>query len=136
MTERRGQPTNRDIQALIEGLTARFEATERERDAYRVSQGALSGQVANTLRVLGEAIERIEDRLGEEPDSDGNGGRGLVGDVRRQRKDIQSLLDIRRMAMGAVVAVSLFGALIVLGVTQWVENVVDGTKAAAAAVKK
>lgn len=113
------QASHNDLQADIRELAAQF-ATYREESAKTMRA------FAEAARVTSEAVERIEDRLGEEPDSDGQGGRGLIGDLRRQGRDMRSLMDLRKFGMGAVMGVSLFGALIILGVIHWVEGLVKG----------
>lgn len=119
-------PTNNDIMRLLEDLTRKFEASERDRASHRDRTSDAMQRLAETSRITAEAVEKIEEKLGEEPNSDGSGGKGLIGDLRKHGRDLQSLLDLRRMALGAVAAVTLFGTLIVLGAVQWIEGIVKG----------
>lgn len=68
-------------------------------------------------------VRDLSVKLGEEPDADGKGGRGLIGDVRKMGRDVSQLMDLKKMGMGAVAAVVFFGALILLGVTHWIQSI-------------
>lgn len=109
--------------ARFDDLLERFDRTEQERSAWRAHHDQAINTLSRTVAVVSETVESIEQKLGEEPDSDGNGGRGLIGDVRKQHRDIQGLLNLRSMAVGAVAAVSLFGALIIAGVIHFIQNI-------------
>lgn len=71
---------------------------------------------ANMLMVVNGRLDTIEKRLGQEPDSDGKGGKGLIGDVR-------ALMNLRSTFWGAVAAAVLFGPILVLGLVQWVQSI-------------
>lgn len=104
-------PTNRDIIRQIEALV---EAVDT---------------LASSAGVTAAAVTAIKDKLGDEPNSDGSGGKGLIGDLRKTSRDVGALMDLRRTALGFIAAVTLFGALIVLGATKWIEGIVTGAKA-------
>lgn len=92
------------------------------------------GHITRALGVVGEAVEKIEDKFGVEPDSDGNGGRGLIGDMRKTARDVQGLVDLRNKGIGAVAAVSLFGVLIIAGIVFWIQKVAPAAKAKVSAL--
>jgi hypothetical protein len=124
------QASHNDLQADIRALSNRFEKAEAERAAYREDTARTLRAMADSLRVTGEALEAIETKLGEEPDSDGNGGRGLIGDVRRSARHIQDLMGLQKVGKGVFATVgvffTVFGGLIVLGVGKWIVDLVGG----------
>lgn len=118
--------SNLEISRQLAALSARLDDEARDREAYRQAQAKRDETLHRILSVHGEAIERVEVKLGEEPDSDGNGGRGVIGDLRRTARDMRALMDLRAKGMGAIAAIGLFAAVIMLGVTHWVEGLVKG----------
>lgn len=81
----------------------------------------------NAMTVLRAELKRdthsLHVKLGKEPNSDGSGGEGLIGDFRKVTADVRSLMDLRSKGLGFIAAVALFGALIMLGVVQFIQNV-------------
>lgn len=69
-------------------------------------------------------FDRLEERIGESNDA-GTGGTGLTGEVMRTRTQVQGLLDLRAAGKGIMFALALFGGLLILGVQQWVHNLLD-----------
>lgn len=59
------------------------------------------------------------------PSDDGKGGSGLWGEVRRTQVDLAALTALRNQGVGLIAAVGLFGVLIVLGVKQWIAQVMS-----------
>lgn len=97
-------------------LARRLHDTERRQQTDR--QNA-NDQLAKVNTGLADVVEK----LGHEPDSDGRGGTGLIGDTRKMARDLRGLMDLKTMGVGAVGAVTLFGALILLGLIHWVQAV-------------
>lgn len=108
------------IKALSDQFTAHTAQTARDRDMLAKAIGGLS----NT-------VQGLSDHLGEEPDTEGHGGSGLTADVRKLSRDLRTIIDLRNKGLGAVGAVVVFGALIILGVTRWVENIANTVARAA-----
>lgn len=125
-----GQASHNDLQADIRALSARFEKAEADRATYREETAKTLRAMAESLVINGSALEAIEIKLGEEPDSDGNGGRGLIGDVRRAARHIQDLMGLQKVGKGVFATVgvffTVFGGLIVLGVGKWIVDLVKG----------
>lgn len=97
-------------------LARRLHDTERRQQTDR--------QNANDqLSKLNEGLDDVVAKLGCEPDSDGRGGRGLIGDQRKMARDLRGLMDLKTMGVGAVGAVTLFGALILLGLVHWIQAI-------------
>lgn len=59
-------------------------------------------------------------KLGAEPDSDGHGGKGLIGDVR-------SLVALRAYGIGFIAAIGLTGAVLIFGIVHWIQSI-TGTR--------
>lgn len=118
--------SNAEILRRLAVIATRLDEEAHDREAFRQAQAVRADALQRTLLVQGEAIERLEIKLGEEPDSDGNGGRGVIGDLRRTAKDMRALMDLRAKGMGAIAAIGLFAAVIMLGVTHWIEGLVKG----------
>lgn len=102
--------------AWAQELARRLHATEVRQQTDR--------QNANDeLSKLNGLVGDVAEKLGCEPDSDGRGGKGLIGDTRKMARDLRGLMDLKTMGVGAVGAVTLFGALILLGLVNWVRAV-------------
>lgn len=86
---------------------------------------ALAIQQRKDRHHFSRELGKLSSSLGEEPDADGRGGKGLIGDVRKMSRDITGLMSLRDKGLGAIAAIGLFGALIILGVTHWVQSVVS-----------
>ena len=59
-------------------------------------------------------LERLAQAIGERS-ADGKGGTGLVGEIARVQRDLAELIALKNQGIGLIIAVSIFGALIVLG---------------------
>lgn len=68
-------------------------------------------------------VSLMNEKLGAEPLSDGSGGKGLIGDLRKLSQTVAQLLDLKKMGIGAVGGISLFGTLIILGFMHWVQGI-------------
>lgn len=68
-------------------------------------------------------VRDMQQKLGNEPDSDGKGGKGLIGDLRKATRDLAQLMDLRSKGIGAFAALALFGAVILLGVIHFIQNI-------------
>jgi len=123
------QPSHADI---LDQITA----NERERDEFRRESAKTTHEIFRQLKDVSTALDGLKasvsktetavqavvHALGEEPTTDGAGGRGLIGDIRKTSRDMQSLMDLRKMGLGAIGAVVLFGTLIVFGITYWIKS--------------
>lgn len=87
------QPTHGDLRDLLTRLDAKMEA----------------GFAAVHLSI-------------GEPSSDGKGGSGIWGEVKRTQNDVAGLLDMKKQGVGFVAAVALFATLIILGIKGWVQG--------------
>ncbi|RAK68835.1 hypothetical protein [Phenylobacterium kunshanense] len=110
----------------LEALVERFDKSEADRANFRIEQAITQQRMTQGLADLFQKVEDLEVKLGEEPDSDGNGGRGLIGDLRKVSRDVRALMDLRLQVVGAVGALVLTGTLLVLGATKWIEGIVKG----------
>jgi hypothetical protein len=79
----------------------------------------------SVMRTHGD-VARMKQVLGAEPDADGRGGSGLIGDVRKLGRELGQLASLKTMGVGFVAALSIFGALILLGVAHWVQSIATG----------
>lgn len=122
-------PSHQDILNRLEALVDRFDKSEADRANFRVEQAITQQRMTQSLADLFQKFEDLEDKFGEEPQSDGAGGRGLIGDLRRLARDVRSLMDLRLQVVGAVGALVLTGTLLVLGATKWIEGIVKGASA-------
>jgi hypothetical protein len=124
------QASHNDLQADIRALKMAFEKAEGERATYREETAKTLRGMAESLAITGTALEAIEVKLGEEPDSDGNGGRGLIGDVRKAARQIQDLMGLQKVGKGVFATIgvffTVFGGLIVLGIGKWIVDLVGG----------
>ena len=93
-----------------------YQELREHREQSDASIAALSAQIA-----------KFEATLGTEPDSDGGGGNGLIGDVRKVIRDVHDLKNLKLMGTGFVSALTLFGALIFMGIGQWITGLL-GTR--------
>jgi hypothetical protein len=74
------------------------------------------------LADLKEQITRLSERVGE-PAPDGRGGTGLIGDVASVKADVAALKSLRDRGLGALAAITLLGAILVLGFKTWVAQI-------------
>lgn len=105
---------------------ARTLYSQQRRDRHHANgeMQKLQGEV----RGLKGEQRATNEKLGEEPDSDGKGGKGLIGDVRKMNRDLTGLLDLKSKGLGFIAAVVLFGAIIVAGLIHMVQGVTGGAK--------
>lgn len=78
---------------------------------------SIRGLHANHARLMQERdplLERLTNAIGERS-PDGKGGTGLVGEIARLQRDMAELIALKNQGVGIIVAVSIFGVLIVLG---------------------
>lgn len=75
-----------------------------------------------------QAHDRIEKALGHLPDSDGRSGAGLLGDVAKLQRDVQSFFDLINGGKGFLLSLKIFGALLIGGVAYWITHLFQGTK--------
>jgi hypothetical protein len=80
---------------------------------------------AAALMVLQGRVLLVENRLGTEPDSDGRGGKGLIGDVR-------ALMALKLKGLGFLAAIVLTGAILVYGLIYWIQSIVGKVPGATA----
>jgi hypothetical protein len=79
-------------------------------------------------RLLYAQNRLLASRIGQEPNSDGEGGTGLVGDVRKLKRDMNGLMNLKAQGAGFLAALTIFGSLILLGVSHWVQNLIHAAK--------
>lgn len=72
-------------------------------------------------------LEKLAERLGA-PGEDGASGTGLTGEVLRMKNDVQGLLNFRNQGVGFIAAVTLFAALIIIGLKGWITEIVAAVK--------
>lgn len=72
---------------------------------------------------LEQKIDQLLDMFGK-PSEDGKGGTGLVGQLNRLTVRVDELTDLKNKGVGVIFAVGLFGVLIVLGIRQWIGNMI------------
>lgn len=72
----------------------------------------LERKIDELLKMFGEASE------------DGKGGTGLIGQINRLTVRVDELTDLKNRGVGVIFAVGLFGVLIVLGIRQWIGNMI------------
>jgi hypothetical protein len=100
-------------QATHNDILRRIDEEARDREAFRRQSAETTDALLRTLQTLGQAVEGIEVRLGEEPDSDGAGGRGILGDLAQIKRKVLAFDLLRARVLGGVsVAVTLGGAFI------------------------
>lgn len=80
------------------------------------------------LAKLTAEVGRLTNLLGSEPQSDGSGGSGLIGDLRSTARDVAGLKSLKTLGTGFVSALTVFGALIFMGVQEWISNIVGALK--------
>lgn len=91
--------------------------TRDELDRYFAEQREITRK---TIREECEIQMRpIHAALGTVNDS-GTGGTGLAGQMARTNARVDEIFRLKHMGLGAIVALSLTGALILLGVKAWV----------------
>ena len=75
-----------------------------------------------------QAHDRIEKALGHLPDSDGKSGAGLLGDVAKLQRQVQSFLDLINGGKGFLLSLKIFGALLIGGVAYWITHLFESPK--------
>ena len=74
------------------------------------------------------AHERIELALGHLPDSDGKTGSGLLGDVAKLQREVQSFLDLINGGRGFLLSLKIFGVVILGGIAYWITHLFESPK--------
>ena len=97
-------------------MTARVESVEQRLQTIHDDQVRLMTERSALLVKLTEAIG--------ERSQDGKGGSGLVGEIARLQRDVSEIIALKNQGIGLIIAVSIFGVLIVLGIRQWIGNVI------------
>lgn len=106
--------TKRDVQRV------RVKAAARERVVDGKFAELSAGQAEQNRK-----LDRLIDLFGAESD-DGAGGKGLVGEVRRQGKRIGSLEGDRNKFWGAMGAMTLAAGVLVATFRAWVQSLMHG----------
>ena len=83
---------------------------------------------SESLMKMSSEIARFSNVLGREPNSDGEDGAGLIGDLRKCTRDVGELKNLKHMGTGFVGALTVFGALILTGVGQWITSIMHSIK--------
>lgn len=102
-------------------------------------------------REMGERFDTLEEKVGES-NTDRTGGTGLIGDVLalktvvgaqsedgmtgtglagqlgRTRAQVRQLINLKWAGTGIVAAVTVFGALLLLGVKAWIGDIVEAIR--------
>ena len=68
-------------------------------------------------------LERLTNAIGD-LSQDGKGGSGLVGEIARLQRDVSEIIALKNQGIGLIIAVSIFGVLIVLGIRQWITGII------------
>lgn len=66
-----------------------------------------------------EEVEPLYDMIGRVNDK-GDGGTGMAGDMARMKTKMDDLFRLKHMGAGAIIALSLTGALILYGFKNWI----------------
>ena len=99
-----------------EDIVRRLENVEHTMQDLREANTAL-------MQERGVLLQRLVDAIGEES-PDGKGGTGLMGRIARLQNKVDEIVALKNTGIGIVMAVSLFGALIVLGIRGWIASVI------------
>lgn len=92
-------------------ILARIDEEAKARDVWRRESAENTQALLRTLQTLGQAVEGIEVRLGEEPESDGSGGRGILGDLAQIKAKVMAYDLLKAKVLGGIsVAVVTIGA--------------------------
>lgn len=83
--------------------------------------------VDGKFRTLENKMDLLIALFGSESD-DGEGGRGIIGEVRRQGQRLKSLESDRNKFWGVIAALTATAALLAAGAKAWIEAVVRGIK--------
>lgn len=113
-----------DLTGVDLALPSSFSrAPEWARELYREHR-ALRHRTGGAVM----AVNAMTEKMGCEPDADGKGGKGLIGDVRKMNRDLSQLMNLKTMGVGFIGAVTIFGALILLGVAHWIQSLMPAGK--------
>jgi len=97
-------------------MTTRIEMLERATQERHEEAVRMMSERSGLLEHLAEVIGRRSD--------DGKGGSGLIGEMARLQRDVGELLALKNQGIGLIIAVSIFGVLIVLGIRQWIAGII------------
>ena len=78
------------------------------------------------IRLMNERnllLQRFVDAIGEES-FDGKGGSGLIGKLARLENKVDGIIELKNKGIGIIMAVGIFGAVIILGIRSWITSIV------------
>lgn len=50
----------------------------------------------------------------------------IHGEIARLQRDVSEIIALKNQGIGLIIAVSIFGVLIVLGIRQWIGSIIGG----------
>lgn len=87
--------------------------------------GPTNTAIMAELIKLGGEVARLSDAIGA-PNDKADGGTGLTGEVLRVKTTVAGLASLKNQGVGALAALALVSSLLVLGVKQWLTNLLGG----------
>lgn len=102
-----------------EAWTALTNRVENVEGALRTIHDEQTRMMADRSMLL----ERLTNAIGE-LSQDGKGGSGLSGEIARLQRDVSEIIALKNQGIGLIIAVSIFGVLIVLGIRQWITGII------------
>lgn len=103
------------IEYTHEDIIRRLEQAERTISEVHEQQTSLMNERSLLL-------QRLVDAIGEES-SDGKGGSGLMGRIARLQTKVDEIVALKNKGLGIVMAVGLFGAVILMGIRSWIGSI-------------
>ena len=82
-------------------------------------------EMAGRVGAMESRLTDVHKSIGE-MSQDGKGGTGLAGEIARLQRDVSEIIALKNQGIGLIIAVSIFGVLIVLGIRQWIGGVIGG----------
>lgn len=126
MSEEPDDPLDLTLPSEFSTAPAWAKALARQARAHRHDTSHNFTVVQKDIRDLKATCDALSAKLGEEPNSDGEGGRGLIGDLRKTTREVGSLKSLKTMGIGAIAAITFLGALVVLGIRSWIADIAGG----------
>jgi len=111
----------REFRAFRLEIGQRFDALERAVGSINADGDGGTG-VAGELRQLRAHVGMVNDQ--------GDGGSGMAGELARTRVQVRQLINLKWAGTGIVAAVTVFGALLLLGVKAWIGDVIAAIRGA------
>ena len=99
-----------------------LDALHRRLEGVETRLASIHAEQAWMMSERSALLARLVDAIGERSD-DGKGGSGLVGEIARLQRDMSEIIALKNQGVGLIVAVYIFGVLIVLGIRQWIANI-------------